>query len=152
MKTMNKVLELATRISYRSHRVVRKPLMITPKRNMALLAFDKGKNLLTSSVPMDVRFIFPEEKAELVVDGVTKVMAAGRMAHVGAGHVYSLHAPERFKVLMTAESTFYRELPLHTLISKAVRRLSCQATDFYNSLASRFSWNRTDLMYRRASW
>ena len=70
MKTMNKVLELATRISYRSHRVVRKPLMITPKRNMALLAFDKGKNLLTSSVPMDVRFIFPEEKAELVVDGV----------------------------------------------------------------------------------
>ena len=92
MKTMNKVLELSTRIRYKSHRVVRKALLITPKRNMALLAFDKGKNLLTRSVPMDVRFIFLEGKAELSVDGVTNVMSVGSIAHVGTGHVYALRS------------------------------------------------------------
>jgi quercetin dioxygenase-like cupin family protein len=150
MKTMNKVLELSTRIRYKSHRVVRKALLITPKRNMALLAFDKGKNLLTRSVPMDVRFIFLEGKAELSVDGVTNVMSVGSIAHVGTGHVYSLHAPERFKVLMTAEPTLYREVPLRKLLGELFGRWTTSFGGFYNSIANRFSWNRRDLLYGQA--
>lgn len=117
---------------------------------MALLAFDKGKNLLTRSVPMDVRFIFLEGKAELSVDGVTNVMSVGSIAHVGAGHVYSLHAPERFKVLMTAEPTLYREVPLRKLLAELFGRWTTSFGGFYNSIANRFSWNRRDLLYGQA--
>jgi len=150
MKTMSKVLELSTRIKYKSHRVVRKALLITPKRNMALLAFDKGKHLPARSVPMDVRFVFLEGKAELSVDGVTNVMTAGSIAHVGAGHVYSLHAPERFKVLMTAEPAIYREPPLRKLLAEFFGRWTTKVGGFYNSIANRFSWNRRDLLYGQA--
>lgn len=91
---------LAEHVEYASGSVVSKTLLKKEIGNITLFAFDSGQGLSEHTSPFDAVVNILDGQAEITIGGKMQVVSAGEMLIMPAGVPHSLHAGERFKMLL----------------------------------------------------
>lgn len=94
-------MKLTDSIDYNPGGVAKKMIMSNNSGMVILMAFDKGASIPTHSANADVMVQMVEGECEFTVGNETRLMRAGDFLMMSPGMLHSLHAPERFKVLVT---------------------------------------------------
>ena len=81
--------------------VVSKHIVKKETGNISLFAFDKDEGLSEHTAPFDAVVSVVDGKAEVLIDGVKHMVSAGETIVMPAGIPHSLHAVERFKMVLT---------------------------------------------------
>ncbi len=88
-------------IGYAEKAVVSKHIVKKETGNISLFAFDKDEGLSEHTAPFDAVVSVVDGKAEVLIDGVKHMVSAGETIVMPAGIPHSLHAVERFKMVLT---------------------------------------------------
>lgn len=96
-----RVVHLAQSIEYTPSGIVSKQLIKVPTGNITLFAFDKGEGLSEHTTPFDALVQILDGEAEICIDAKHFILKAGDSIILPANHPHSLHATERFKMLLT---------------------------------------------------
>jgi quercetin dioxygenase-like cupin family protein len=92
---------LAELIDYQEGSVVSRTIIKKKAGNVTLFAFDRGEGLSEHTAPFDALVYIIDGRAEVTVAGATSELEAGDMIVLPAGEPHALHAPERFKMVLT---------------------------------------------------
>jgi len=87
-------------VDYASGSLVSRVLGKTASGNLTVFAFDAGEEVSEHSTPCDAWALILDGSAELVVGGETVTAGAGEIVMLPAGVPHSLHAKQRFKMLL----------------------------------------------------
>ncbi len=87
-------------VDYASGSLVSRVLGKTAAGNLTVFAFDAGEDVSEHSTPCDAWALVLDGSAELVVGGKTVTAGAGEIVMLPAGVPHSLHAKQRFKMLL----------------------------------------------------
>jgi quercetin dioxygenase-like cupin family protein len=96
-----RILDLKDFVKYAEQAVVSKTLIDKNTGTLTLFAFDAGQGLSEHTAPYDAVVQVLDGQAELVVDGAKLVAKTGEMVIMPAKKPHSLHAQQRFKMLLT---------------------------------------------------
>ena len=88
-------------IDYADDSVVSKQILKKKSGNVTLFAFEKGEGLSEHTAPFDAMVSVVEGQAEVLIDGVSSMVASGESIIMPAGIPHALKAPERFKMVLT---------------------------------------------------
>lgn len=88
-------------ISYQNGSVVSKQVIKTDAGNITLFAFDKNQGLSEHTAPFDALVQVLEGRAKITISGQEYLVDAGKSIILPEGEPHSLHALERFKMLLT---------------------------------------------------
>ena len=91
---------LENEVDYSPGSVVSKTLLKKDTGNLTLFSFDAGQGLSEHVSPFDAVVYILDGRAEITIGGEMKRVEAGRMLIMPAGISHSLHAAERFKMLL----------------------------------------------------
>jgi len=91
---------LEKHVAYAAGSVVSKTLLKKEIGNITLFAFDAGQGLSEHTSPFDAVVNILDGRAEITIGAQMQVVAAGDMLIMPAGVPHSLHAGERFKMLL----------------------------------------------------
>ena len=92
---------LADLVEYGEGAVVSRTLIQASVGTVTVFAFDKGQGLSEHSTPFDALVQILDGKAEITIGGEVVTVAAGGSVLMPADIPHSLHAPERYKMLLT---------------------------------------------------
>jgi quercetin dioxygenase-like cupin family protein len=92
--------DLAEFVSYGSDAVISKTLLDKPTGTLTLFAFDAGQGLSEHTSPYDATVQILDGAARLVIDGEQVTAAAGELVIMPANVPHSVHADEKFKMLL----------------------------------------------------
>jgi len=90
-----------TLVRYQKKAVVSKQLLSKKAGTLTLFAFDTGEGLSEHTAPYDASVMILNGKAEIRIGGKLHKLKKGEMIIMPAGIPHSLHAAERFKMLLT---------------------------------------------------
>ena len=93
-------LGAAGQIEYLPGSIVSRTLMKGPAGVVTLMAFDSDQEIGDHATPCDAMVMVLDGVAEVTVDGRRARVAAGEMTMLPADAPHSLHAPQRFKMLL----------------------------------------------------
>jgi len=96
-----KVFPYAESIAYSDNAVVSKHILKKETGNISIFAFDKGEGLSEHTAPFDAVVSIVDGKADVLIDGVSHVLAAGENIIMPANIPHALHAVEKFKMVLT---------------------------------------------------
>jgi len=96
-----KVFPYAESIAYSDNAVVSKHILKKETGNISIFAFDKGEGLSEHTAPFDAVVSIVDGKADVLIDGVSHVLAAGENIIMPANIPHALHALEKFKMVLT---------------------------------------------------
>ena len=96
-----KVFPYAESIAYSDNAVVSKHILKKETGNISIFAFDKGEGLSEHTAPFDAVVSIVDGKADVLIDGVSHVLAAGDNIIMPANIPHALHAVEKFKMVLT---------------------------------------------------
>ncbi len=88
-------------VAYQPGAVVSRIILKRPAGTVTVFAFDEGQGLSEHTAPFDALVEIVEGEAEIVVDGRPQRVAAGELVLLPAHHPHAVHAPMRFKMLLT---------------------------------------------------
>ena len=88
-------------VSYQAGSVVSRALVKKSAGTVTLFAFDAGQGLSEHTAPFDALVHVLDGRASVTVGGQPHDVAAGQMLLLPANVPHALHAPERFKMLLT---------------------------------------------------
>ena len=98
---VSEALRLDELVQYGDGSVVSRTLIKTGVGTVTAFAFDEGQGLSEHSAPFDALVQVLEGKAIITIGGEAKEVAAGESLLMPADIPHSLHAPERYKMLLT---------------------------------------------------
>jgi len=87
-------------IDYAPGSVVSRTLIKRPVGTVTLFSFDAGQGLSEHTAPFDALVQILDGRAEIAIGGKVVATAAGQTVLMPAGVPHSLHAAERFKMLL----------------------------------------------------
>ena len=96
-----KIFPYAESIAYSDNAVVSKHILKKETGNISIFAFDKGEGLSEHTAPFDAVVSIVDGKADVLIDGVSHVLAAGDNIIMPANIPHALHALEKFKMVLT---------------------------------------------------
>ena len=95
-----KAFNLEKFVDYADGSVVSKTLLKKEIGNITLFAFDQGQGLSEHTAPFDAVVHILDGEAEITIGGQPQTVSAGEMLIMPANIPHSLHARERFKMLL----------------------------------------------------
>jgi quercetin dioxygenase-like cupin family protein len=87
-------------VAYSDGAVVSRTVIKRPVGTVSLFSFDAGQGLSEHTAPFDALVQILDGKAELTIGGKLVAAEAGQTVLMPAGVPHSLHAAERFKMLL----------------------------------------------------
>ena len=96
-----RVLRAEDLIEYQEGAVVSKEIIRKNTGTVTIFAFDKGEGLSEHTAPFDAMVQVIDGKAEIIISGNRNVLERGDMIIMPANEPHSLHALERFKMILT---------------------------------------------------
>lgn len=96
-----RVLSIDTLIEYQEGAVVSREIIRKDTGTVTIFAFDKGEGLSEHTAPFDAMVQVIDGKAEIKISGNKNVLEKGDMIIMPASESHSLHALERFKMVLT---------------------------------------------------
>lgn len=94
-------------IEYIPNSVVIKTIIKKTTGNISAVSFDSGEGLTEKTSPFDTFIQIIDGKAEIVIDGNSKVLNTGQSIIIPAHSRNSMKANERFKMLSTIIKSGY---------------------------------------------
>jgi quercetin dioxygenase-like cupin family protein len=94
-------LPLGDLIAYAAGSIVSRILVQNRAGNVTLFAFDRGQGLSEHTAPFDALVHVIDGKAQLTIGGKPVAAVAGQAVLMPADVPHALHAPERFKMVLT---------------------------------------------------
>jgi len=91
---------LDERVAYAPGSVVSRTVIKRPVGTVTLFSFDAGQGLSEHTAPFDALVQILDGRAEITIGGKLVAAAAGQTVLMPAGVPHSLHAAERFKMLL----------------------------------------------------
>ncbi len=98
---MADVLGAAELVQYQDGSIVSRTLLKQKSGNITAFAFDGGQGLSEHTVPHQALLHVVDGSAEVTVEGKTHRVAAGQLIMLPANLPHTVHAAERFKMLLT---------------------------------------------------
>ena len=95
------IWNLAEEIQYQPGAVVSRQLVKSEHGNITLFAFGEGEGLSEHTTPFDALVQVLDGSAEISIDGVAHIVAAGSSLLMPANHPHALKAKSAFKMLLT---------------------------------------------------
>lgn len=92
--------KLSELVNYQDGSIVSKEIIKGEKGTVTLFAFDKGQGLSEHTAPFDALVYNFDGKAEVVIEGKTRLLEAGEIIIMPANKPHALKATERFKMLL----------------------------------------------------
>lgn len=96
-----RVIRIETLIDYQEGAVVSREIIRKDTGTVTIFAFDKGEGLSEHTAPFDAMIQVIDGKAEITISGNKNVLEKGDMIVMPASEPHSLHALERFKMVLT---------------------------------------------------
>jgi quercetin dioxygenase-like cupin family protein len=90
-----------TLAGYQDGAVVSRTLLKRGGGTVTLFAFDEGQSLSEHTAPFDAIVHVLEGEALITIAGVALTVTAGEMILMPANQPHAVHAPSRFKMLLT---------------------------------------------------
>ncbi len=97
----SKIIEFTKVVDYSTDGIVSKRVLEKSTGNVSLFAFDKGQRLSEHSAPFDAMVQVLEGKGEVIINKEPFTLEAGQTIIMPANIPHSVHAIERFKMLLT---------------------------------------------------
>ncbi|NTV52878.1 MAG: cupin domain-containing protein [Candidatus Firestonebacteria bacterium] len=97
----SRAINLKAFVSYAGQSVVSKTLIDKQNGTLTLFAFDAGQGLSEHTAPFDAVVEILDGEAELKIGGNQVTAGIGEMVIMPANTPHSLHARQRFKMLLT---------------------------------------------------
>lgn len=91
---------LEKHVEYAAGSVVSKTLLKKEIGNITLFSFDEGQGLSEHTSPFDAVVNILDGRAEITIGGKMQIVPAGEMLIMPSNVPHSLHAGERFKMLL----------------------------------------------------
>ncbi len=95
-----KALELGSLADYQTGAVVSRTLVDKKIGTITIFSFDKGQGLSEHTAPYDAFVYVADGEAEITISGRELRARRGEIVVMPAGEPHSLHAVERFKMLL----------------------------------------------------
>ncbi len=95
-----KILNLGGSIGYEEGGIVSKMVIKKSAGNITLFAFEKGQGLSEHSAPFDAFVQIIEGNGRIAIGGHDHRLTAGEMIIMPANIPHSVHADERFKMML----------------------------------------------------
>lgn len=92
---------MTEKVQYAEGSVVSKIIIRNDKGNVTLFAFDKGEFLSEHTAPFDAIVQILDGQGQVVIDGKPFDLNLGESIIMPANIPHSVHATERFKMLLT---------------------------------------------------
>ncbi|AKB49401.1 hypothetical protein MSBRW_0148 [Methanosarcina barkeri str. Wiesmoor] len=96
-----RVLRIGTLIEYQDGAVVSREIIRKDTGTVTIFAFDKGEGLSEHTAPFDAMVQIIDGKAEITISGNKNILEKGDMIVMPASEPHSLHALEKFKMVLT---------------------------------------------------
>jgi quercetin dioxygenase-like cupin family protein len=96
-----RILKAENLIEYQKGAVVSKEILRKGTGTVTIFAFDKGEGLSEHTAPFDAMVQLIDGKAEITISGKKNILETGEMIIMPANEPHSLHAMERFKMILT---------------------------------------------------
>jgi len=94
-------VDLKNHISYAEGSVVSKTLVNKKTGTLTLFAFDGGQGLSEHTAPFDAVVQILDGQAELTIGGQKTKIQTGELVIMPANIPHAVHAPQKFKMLLT---------------------------------------------------
>ena len=94
-------VDLKNHISYAEGSVVSKTLVNKKTGTLTLFAFDEGQELSEHTAPFDAVVQILDGQAELTIGGQKTKIQTGELIIMPANIPHAVHAPQKFKMLLT---------------------------------------------------
>ncbi len=94
-------VRLDTELEYVSGSIVSRTIARNKGGSLTLFAFDAGQDLSEHTAPFDALVQVLDGSVELTIGGTPVVARAGETVLMPAGVPHAVHAPERFKMLLS---------------------------------------------------
>ncbi|UCG39776.1 MAG: cupin domain-containing protein [bacterium] len=98
---VSEAVNLAELVEYGQGAVVSRTLVQTGVGTVTLFAFDEGQGLSEHSAPFDALVQILEGQAVITIGGKSVDVGAGQSLLMPADIPHALHAPVRYKMLLT---------------------------------------------------
>ncbi len=96
-----RVLRIETLIEYQEGAVVSREIIRKDTGTVTIFAFDKDEGLSVHTAPFDAMVQVMDGKAEITISGNKNILEKGDMIIMPANEPHSLHALEKFKMVLT---------------------------------------------------
>ena len=93
--------DLAGLVAYQTGSVVSRTVVQRPTGTVTLFAFDAGQGLSEHTAPFDAMVHVLDGVADVTIAGTEHRVRRGEAIVMPGGRPHALHAPERFKMLLT---------------------------------------------------
>lgn len=97
---VSEVFSLCELVQYQEGQVVSRTLAQNENMSLTLFSFDKGEKIGTHSAGGDAFLTCIDGGCRIIVDETAYELAVGQSIVMPAGHPHSVHASERFKMLL----------------------------------------------------
>jgi len=94
-------------IEYEPHSVVSKTIINKATGHVSVMSFDSGEALLEKTTPFDTFLQIIDGKAEIIIDGISNLLATGEGIIIPAHTPNKINANERFKMILTVIKSGY---------------------------------------------
>ena len=98
---VSEAVDLGGLVAYGEGAVVSRTLIQASVGTVTVFSFDKGQGLSEHSTPFDALVQILDGRAEITIGGKTVSVSAGESLLMPADVPHALHAPERYKMLLT---------------------------------------------------
>jgi quercetin dioxygenase-like cupin family protein len=88
-------------IEYSDGGIVSKTILKKETGNISLFSFDKGEALSEHTAPFDAMIQVVEGEGEIIIGGMSNILAAGQTIIMPANIPHAVKALERFKMVLT---------------------------------------------------
>lgn len=97
----SRILKTGDLIDYQDGAVVSREIIKKDTGTVTIFAFDKGEGLSEHTAPFDAMVQVIDGKAEITISGKKNLVEKGEMIIMPANDPHALHAPERYKMVLT---------------------------------------------------
>ncbi len=97
----SRTLKTVDLIDYQEGAVVSREIIKRETGTVTVFAFDKGEGLSEHTAPFDAMVQVIEGNAEIIISGKKNLVGTGEMIIMPANIPHALHAPERYKMVLT---------------------------------------------------
>lgn len=94
-------------VEYIPNSVVIKTILKKSTGNISVISFDSGEGLMEKTIPFDTFLQIIEGKAEVVINGESKLLATGESIVIPAHASHLVKPNSRFKMILTIIKSGY---------------------------------------------